>query len=130
MKSPVSLRPRTGVLAVPRRDKPLAVIASEAGRTLDIEGRTSRRDYAVAVTAFLLAGVGLSFMPDMMGLGMLAALASWGLTASTITMTARRLRDAGLSAWFSLGMLVPFVNIAMAVGLSVVDDAGTRLRLR
>ena len=130
MKNLVSLRSRTPSLRPVGQDRPMAVIGREAGRILDIEGRTSRRDYAIAVAVFMIAGVGLTLVPDGAGMVTLAWLAGWGVSLATVTMTARRLRDAGLSAWFAAGMLVPVVNLAMAVGLSVVDDAGGRLRLR
>lgn len=104
---------------------------------VDFEGRASRAEYwwftlflvlVVAIPATIGAIVMVLGMPMSQGApvngGLLALggtviglsfLASFALLLPSLAVSARRLRDAGFSAWLLLLTLVPFGNLALFV---------------
>ena len=92
-------------------------------KLFNFSGRCPRREYWPFVAAWVAAAIGWIILTTVLGLmNRPPYVANLGLMAFFIPMTAftwRRLQDIGWPGWIALPLLVPVVNVLVALGLFI-----------
>lgn len=96
-------------------------------KVIDFRGRSSRREYC----SFLLASIFLVILSEALSVarelipilkfGPVAVLSLIALMWPSITI--RRMHDIGFSGWFAIGFLIPWVGLAVQLGLVLLKGS-------
>lgn len=90
---------------------------------VDFAGRASRTQFWMFnLYVFIIVFV-ISFIAGLINLPILAMLAALSVLLPSIGISVRRVRDLGISGWFFLVGLVPFIGgIALLIGYCLPTD--------
>jgi len=88
------------------------------------EGRSGRAEYWWWFLAFLIAYAAATIVGKAMGMGdLLASLLALGVLLPNVAVSVRRWHDIGKSGWWTLLLVIPFVNlIVMLIFLTKVSE--------
>ena len=83
----------------------------------DFNGVAKRQEFwAVNIVSFLVLVLAMAMLEAAGALGALVALVALVATLwAVLAVTVKRLRDAGLSTWWLLAVLVPYVNTVATI---------------
>jgi uncharacterized membrane protein YhaH (DUF805 family) len=90
----------------------------------NFNGTAKRQEYwAVIILSIVAMAVGFVVLEGSGGLGALIALVLFvGTLWAVLAVTVKRLRDAGLSVWWILAILVPYVGTVATIVFGCVGS--------
>ncbi len=83
----------------------------------DFSGRASRQAYWMFVLVYVVLAIALSIIESIIGLGILGFIFTLAVIVPSIAMATRRLHDTGMSGWWQLIALIPFIGWIIAIVL-------------
>lgn len=90
---------------------------------IDFAGRATRTQFWMFNLFVFVVVFVISFIAGLINLPILATLAMLAILVPSIAMSVRRVRDLGISGWFILVGLIPFIGgIALLVGYCLPTD--------
>jgi len=91
----------------------------------DFSGRVSRQAYWMFVLVYIVLAIAIAIVESVIGLSILGFIFALAVLVPSIALAARRLHDTGLSGWFQLIALIPFLGaIILIVLLARKGEAG------
>lgn len=85
---------------------------------IDFEGRTARKPFWMFILFYFIAAIVVSLMAQMLDMMLLVHLFTLALLLPTISITARRLHDIGMSGWWQLLGLIPVIGWIIVIVLN------------
>lgn len=83
----------------------------------DFSGRVSRQAYWMFVLVYVILAIMISIVESVIGLNILSYIFAIAILVPSIAMATRRLHDTGLSGWFQLIALIPFLGFIILIVL-------------
>ena len=89
----------------------------------DFGGRATRKQFWMFNLYVFVIVLVLSFLTALIGLQIIGQLAVLAIVVPSIAMSVRRVRDLGISGWFILIGLIPFIGgIVLLIGYCLPTD--------
>ncbi len=89
----------------------------------DFGGRATRKQFWMFNLYVFVIVLVLSFLTALIGLQIIGQLAVLAIVVPSIAMSVRRVRDIGISGWFILIGLIPFIGgIVLLIGYCLPTD--------
>lgn len=89
----------------------------------DFEGRATRQEFWMYILIYFLLYIAAGIVGMVIGVETgLALLFSLVLLVPSLAITARRLHDTGLSGWWQLIGVIPFIGLIVMIVLTVRDS--------
>ena len=81
----------------------------------DFSGRASRQTYWMFILVYVIISVVLTIIDRSMGMNVLNMLFSLAVLLPSLGIAARRLHDTGMSGWWLLLSLIPFLGTIVLI---------------
>jgi len=90
----------------------------------NFDGTAKRQEYwGVIIVGIIVAVIGMAALEGSGGLGALVALVLLvGVLWAVIAVTVKRLRDAGLSVWWILATLIPYIGTVATIAFGCIGS--------